>query len=102
MIAVTGIGSDHMIGVQVDPGARVDLKDLESRLQTCLENEQPVYAVVAIIGSTEEGAVDPLRGILKLRQKFQSKGLSFLVSGQYQSDFTSQQRITKDRLYWSS
>lgn len=68
MIAVTGIGSDHMIGVQVDPGARVDLKDLESRLQTCLENEQPVYAVVAIIGSTEEGAVDPLRGILKLRQ----------------------------------
>ena len=70
-----------MIGVQVDHGARVDLEDLRTKLQICLDKKQPVYAVVAIIGSTEEGAVDPLRGILKLRQEFQAKGLSFLVHG---------------------
>ncbi|KAK4693691.1 hypothetical protein P7C71_g3756, partial [Lecanoromycetidae sp. Uapishka_2] len=79
--AVTGIGSDYMIGVQVDHGARVDLRDLEAKLQSCLDNQQPVYAVVAIIGSTEEGAVDPLRGILRLRKQFQKKGLSFLLHG---------------------
>ena len=38
-----------------------------------------MYAVTAIIGSTEEGAVDPLRGVLSLRREFQKKGLSFLV-----------------------
>lgn len=70
-----------MIGVNVDHGARVDLDDLRSKLQGCLDNKQAVYAVVAIIGSTEEGAVDPLRGILALRKEFQSKGLSFLVHG---------------------
>ena len=79
--AVMGIGSDYMIGVEVDHGARVNLDDLRSKLQACLDKRQPVYAVVAIIGSTEEGAVDPLRGILKLRQEFQAKGLSFLVHG---------------------
>lgn len=35
--------------------------------------------VVAIIGSTEEGSVDPLAGIFKLRDESQAKGLSFLV-----------------------
>ena len=70
-----------MIGVKVDHGARVDLEDLRQKLQFSLDNKEAVYAVVAIIGSTEEGAVDPLRGILKLRQEFQEKGLSFLVHG---------------------
>ncbi|KAL8819057.1 MAG: hypothetical protein Q9191_007816, partial [Dirinaria sp. TL-2023a] len=79
--AVTGIGSDRMIGVQVDHGARVDLEDLREKLQQSLDQKEAVYAVVAIIGSTEEGAVDPLRGILKLREEFQAKGLSFLVHG---------------------
>ena len=68
-----------MIGVKVDHGARVDLEDLSNKLQACLDDKEPVYAVVAIIGSTEEGSVDPLSGILKLRDEFESKGLSFLV-----------------------
>lgn len=36
---------------------------------------------MAVIGSTEEGAVDPLRNILALRKRFQAKGLSFVVHG---------------------
>ena len=79
--AVTGIGSDNVIGIAVDNGARVDLVDLEKHLQASLDNQQAVYAVVAIIGSTEEGAVDPLRCILALRDKFQAQGLSFVVHG---------------------
>lgn len=57
----------------------MDLSDLEDKLEQQRLAERPVYAVVAIIGSTEEGAVDPLQRILQLRQKFQTKGLSFLV-----------------------
>ncbi|KAK0625573.1 putative L-aspartate decarboxylase [Lasiodiplodia hormozganensis] len=77
--AVAGIGSKNIVGIKVDKAARVDLTDLEDRLNQQLEAKRPVYAVVAIIGSTEEGAVDPLQKILQLRQKFQIKGLSFLV-----------------------
>lgn len=67
------------MGIEVDDGARVDLKDLENHLEQSLKNEQAVYAVVAIVGSTEEGAVDRLSHILALRQRFQARGLSFLV-----------------------
>jgi len=52
---------------------------LEEELNHKLANKQAVYAVVAIIGSTEEGCVDRLTEILALRRKFQARGLSFLV-----------------------
>ncbi|KAI0427025.1 pyridoxal-dependent decarboxylase domain-containing protein [Xylaria sp. FL1042] len=77
--AIAGLGSDNVVGIPVDLGARVDLKELEKMLRKSLEDEQPVLAVVGIIGSTEEGAVDPLSGILALRKQFQVEGLSFLV-----------------------
>ncbi|KAK9779600.1 hypothetical protein SCAR479_03666 [Seiridium cardinale] len=77
--AVAGIGSDNVVGIPVDNAARVDLEGLEKKLEENLQKKHPVLAVVAIIGSTEEGAVDPLSSILALRKQFQAKGLSFLV-----------------------
>ena len=68
-----------MVGIQLDHGARVDLQDLKSHLQESLDKKQAVYAVVAIVGSTEEGSVDPLADIIKLRDEFQAQGMSFLV-----------------------
>ncbi|OJD39925.1 pyridoxal-dependent decarboxylase domain protein [Diplodia corticola] len=77
--AITGIGSENIVGIPVDYGARINLDELEKRLEENLKKEQAVYAVTAIIGSTEEGAVDPLGKILTLRRRFQARGLSFLV-----------------------
>ena len=77
--AIAGIGSDNVVGVEVDDGARIDLKDLERRLEASLNEKRAVFAVVAITGSTEEGAVDPLVEILNLRKRYQAKGLSFLI-----------------------
>jgi len=65
-----------MIGVKIDNDAAMDLCHLEEVLEEHLKNEQGIYCVAAIIGSTEEGAVDDLRGILKLRSDFQKRGLS--------------------------
>ena len=78
---MTGIGSHNIVGVKIDRGARLDIGDLRAKLQKSLDEKIPVYAVVAIVGSTEEGAVDSVRGVLKLRSEFQAKGLSFLVHG---------------------
>lgn len=77
--AIAGIGARNVIGIPVDHGARLRIDKLEEQLEHSLENKQAVYAVVAIIGSTEEGCVDRLTEILKLRDKFQKEGLSFLV-----------------------
>ncbi|KAK7992840.1 pyridoxal-dependent decarboxylase domain protein [Apiospora saccharicola] len=77
--AICGLGSDSVVGIPVDLEARLDLEELEKRLRRNLEEKQPVLAVVGIMGSTEEGAVDQLRGILALRKQFQTEGLSFLI-----------------------
>ncbi|KAL9602441.1 MAG: hypothetical protein Q9219_001865 [cf. Caloplaca sp. 3 TL-2023] len=77
--AIAGIGSDNVVGIAPDIEARLDLDDLEKHLKSSLEKQQAVYAVVAIVGSTEEGAVDSLRGVLSLRERYQAQGLSFVV-----------------------
>ncbi|KAK6499882.1 hypothetical protein TWF481_010239 [Arthrobotrys musiformis] len=77
--AITGIGAANIISVSVDLNARMSLSDLRSKLTNALTTKTAVYSVVAIMGSTEHGAVDPLKEILELREEFQKKGLSFLV-----------------------
>ncbi|KAJ4254500.1 hypothetical protein NW762_010099 [Fusarium torreyae] len=78
--AIAGLGSGNVIGVDVTNSAQIDIKLLEKHLDHCVKEKIPVYAVVAVIGSTEEGAVDRLTEILRLRKKFQEeRGLSFLV-----------------------
>ncbi|KAL2274477.1 hypothetical protein FJTKL_03152 [Diaporthe vaccinii] len=77
--AIAGIGSQNVVSIAVDHGARIDLSKLEAQLELSLQTQQPVYAVVAIIGTTEEGAVDPLGEIVNMRRRFQARGLSFVV-----------------------
>jgi glutamate/tyrosine decarboxylase-like PLP-dependent enzyme len=79
LIAIAGIGASNVIGIAVDHGARLRIDMLKEQLQNSLKTKQAVYAVVAIIGSTEEGCVDRLTKILALRDEFQKEGLSFLV-----------------------
>ncbi|KAK3379707.1 pyridoxal phosphate-dependent transferase [Lasiosphaeria ovina] len=77
--ALTGLGSDSVVNVNLDVNGRIDVDKLEAQLEKSLKEEQAVLAVVAVVGSTEEGAVDPLRKIVALRQRFQALGLSFMV-----------------------
>ena len=77
--AITGIGSKNIIRVPVDEQARMDCQALDIILAECLKHRQAVYAVVALIGTTEHGSVDPLSEILAIRRKYQQLGLSFLI-----------------------
>jgi hypothetical protein len=43
-----------------------------------LQRRQPVYAVVSVIGSTEESAVDPLVDLLAVRDRFRARGWTSL------------------------
>ena len=78
-LAITGIGSENMHDVSLDNRARMDHHHLAELLEQCLQERRAVYAVVAIAGSTEHGAVDPLAEIVHLRTRFQKRGLSFLI-----------------------
>ncbi|SPO00097.1 uncharacterized protein DNG_02949 [Cephalotrichum gorgonifer] len=76
---ITGIGSDNFIDIHVDEDARMDLSDLKGQLQKCLDDKVPVFGAVAIIGSTEHGACDPIADMVQIRTEFQAQGLSFAL-----------------------
>ncbi|KAG9111910.1 hypothetical protein FRC07_008010 [Ceratobasidium sp. 392] len=77
--ALVGIGSDSLQNIPVDVSARMDVTALDSYLNGCLERQQAVYAVIAVMGSTDHGAVDPLADICRLRKNYQSRGMSFVI-----------------------
>jgi hypothetical protein len=77
--ALLGLGSQQLWCVPADEDGRLDLAALEEMLGRCREERRAVLAVVATLGSTEEGAVDPLDGILALRARLRPQGLDFLV-----------------------
>ena len=54
--------------------------ELGKLLENCLKENIPVLALVAIIGTTEESAVDPVDDILMIREKFRKKVSLILFS----------------------
>lgn len=74
-----GLGQNALLVQRVDGDARLDLEHVETTLQELLRRRVPLLAVVAVIGSTEESAVDPLVGLLALRDRFRARGLNFAI-----------------------
>ncbi|MGI8951003.1 MAG: pyridoxal-dependent decarboxylase [Chitinophagaceae bacterium] len=77
--AILGIGAGNMISIHVDKKARMDINDLRKQLDNCLNKKIPLMNVVAIIGTTEESAVDPLKCVLEVRNEYRTKGLEFAI-----------------------
>ena len=74
-----GLGQNALVVARVDEDARLDLSDVAEKLERALRRRVPALMVVAVIGSTEESAVDPLAGLLALRREYQARGLNFVV-----------------------
>jgi glutamate/tyrosine decarboxylase-like PLP-dependent enzyme len=68
-----GIGRDNVIVVDVDSHFRMDTRDLEDKMRTAIKRGMLPMAVIAIAGTTEEGAVDPVHQILDLRHRFETE-----------------------------
>jgi len=69
---IIGIGEDSVKLIPVDSKFRMDMAKLKSALWNLQPNEIPL-AVVGIVGTTEEGAIDPIHEIKNLRSEFELK-----------------------------
>ncbi len=69
---VLGIGRDNVFLVEVDGLFRMDVRDLEAKIKAALERGMLPVAVIAIAGTTEEGAVDPVHEVLDLRHELEA------------------------------
>ncbi|MDH3763435.1 MAG: pyridoxal-dependent decarboxylase [Gammaproteobacteria bacterium] len=92
--ALLGLGTAAVKPIEVDLEGRMDVLKLRKALCKCLKHGRPVLQVVAVMGSTEEGAIDPLADIVALREEFQGLGLNFVihVDGAWGGYFTSMLR----------
>jgi glutamate/tyrosine decarboxylase-like PLP-dependent enzyme len=77
--ALVGLGRSALRLIQVDLDGRMDAAALRLALDRCLAAHQPVMQVVAVIGTTEESAVDPLDEILAIRDEYRQLGMEFAV-----------------------
>ncbi|THU76237.1 PLP-dependent transferase [Dendrothele bispora CBS 962.96] len=77
--AIAGIGSENLIEIGVDLNVRMDIKKLEKQLRDCLNNKQAVFSVVVVCGTTEHGAVDPVKEVVELREEMKKEGLAFMI-----------------------
>jgi glutamate/tyrosine decarboxylase-like PLP-dependent enzyme len=71
---VLGLGRDALVRVRVDADLRMRTDDLEAKLAEIDREGNHVLAVVAVVGTTEEGAVDPIDQVLALRAARESAG----------------------------
>ncbi|HEY9051097.1 MAG TPA: pyridoxal-dependent decarboxylase, partial [Gammaproteobacteria bacterium] len=86
-----GLGTQAIKHIEVDLDGRMSMVALRRELDKCLQTGRPVLQVVAVMGTTEEGAIDPLLDIVRLRKEYQAMGLNFVihVDGAWGGYFTS-------------
>jgi glutamate/tyrosine decarboxylase-like PLP-dependent enzyme len=75
---VLGIGRKNILLVDVDKQFRLDVNGLDKALHQALAGGMLPVAVIGIVSTTEEGAVDPLHRIVAVREGLEaSAGHSF-------------------------
>jgi tyrosine decarboxylase len=75
-VDLLGIGVSNLVLVPVDERFRMDLSALESIMDDLIEKKIPILAVVSVVGTTEEGAVDDVAGTRALLQKYRDQGVN--------------------------
>lgn len=71
-----GIGRSNIVNIKMTPSFRMDVEDLKKQLliKTNPKRERiSPLAVIGIVGTTEEGAVDPIADISDIRTKFEKE-----------------------------
>lgn len=72
-----GIGSAQLVHVPVDRQFRMDPRALERTLAELSAERRPVIACVAVVGTTEESAVDRVDLVAEHRRNAAERGLAF-------------------------
>lgn len=72
-----GVGSAQIASIPIDRDFRMNTEALETELNEALRSKRPVLEVVAVAGTTEEGAVDPIDEMVEIRDRMAAQGLGF-------------------------
>ncbi|MCJ0824693.1 pyridoxal-dependent decarboxylase [Luteimonas sp. 50] len=73
-----GLGRAQLLPLR-QRGMRTDPEALEAQVRACERDQQPVLALVAVLGTTEYGSIDPVDAFCDVRDAAASRGLGTCV-----------------------
>ncbi len=77
---VLGLGQEHIVQLDVDNNYRTDVEAMRETTFRLMEEGIPILGMVSVVGTTEEGSVDAVHEVVKLRQECEKKyGSSFYI-----------------------
>jgi glutamate/tyrosine decarboxylase-like PLP-dependent enzyme len=74
-----GIGRAQLLSIPLDAQRRLKISALEKVLDQCIQEHRPIIQLVAVLGNTEFGSIDPIADICRLRETMQARGLYFPI-----------------------
>ncbi|MCB1560249.1 MAG: pyridoxal-dependent decarboxylase [Xanthomonadales bacterium] len=74
-----GLGDAQLWYADLDSQMRVDPMSVSALLDRAFAQRIPVLSVVAVLGTTEFGTIDPLHEMIRLRAHCAARGQSFLI-----------------------
>ncbi|GLS26542.1 pyridoxal phosphate-dependent decarboxylase family protein [Marinibactrum halimedae] len=90
--AILGMGYDAVVSIKTDAHYRMDVEALDAAVQACLNEGNIPIAVVATMGTTDFGSIDPIESMSRLCRQHglwlhadAAYGCGLLVSEKHQS-----------------
>jgi len=74
-----GVGRASLRFVALDEKMRMKPRALEARVRECRDGGEAVLAAVTVVGSTAEGAVDPVDEVIRVQARESRKGTPFYI-----------------------
>jgi len=65
-IRVMGLGTTNLVRIKTDNQGRMDINDLKKSLDKCSIENKKIFAIVATLGTTVRGAIDPIKDISEI------------------------------------
>jgi len=66
---VMGLDTRNLVRIKTDNQGRMDIKDLRNSLDKCSIENKKIFAIVATLGTTVRGAIDPIKEISEICKK---------------------------------
>jgi len=65
-IRVMGLDTRNLVRIKTDNQGRMDINDLRNSLNKCSIENKKIFAIVATLGTTVRGAIDPIKEISEI------------------------------------
>jgi len=63
---IMGLDARNLVKIKTDSKGRMDINNLRSSLDKCLIENKNIFAIVATLGTTVRGAIDPIKEISEI------------------------------------